>query len=84
MEITPITKEEFNKKTQGRGSHPGEFTMAIDALKPGEGLSTPCKWSHYGSICGSNPQAHTHAKKRGYKIRLSCKDGIVLILKVAP
>ena len=80
--VTKITSEEFIKvaghlKVGRPSSLEGE---AIRLLPPGEGIYFLCKWSHRPQ-CSGTILAYKAAYSRGFKIKTTCKDKVVYVLR---
>jgi len=78
MTIEAITQEEFGKVADTRAA---PFGNAVRALAPGAGVKTTCTWHHSGSTCSGTSLAHQAAKRRGFKVRTTCRDGTVYVFR---
>lgn len=64
-----------------------EETRALSELKPGEAIKFPCRWNHYVSIrhaesCGGTGVAYGAARRAGFAVKATCRDGSVYVLRV--
>ena len=81
MEFTPITKEGFPLTNWA----PSPIAKAVRSLKEvGAGFSTPCIWKHVPShkTCGGYYRAHYPAKVAKIRVRITCQDGTLYVLRV--
>ena len=81
MEFTPITKEGFPLTNWA----PSPIAKAVRSLKEvGAGFSTPCIWKHVPShkTCGGYYRAHYAAKVAKIRVRITCQDGTLYVLRV--
>lgn len=83
MEIEPITAEEFYKTYQHRGANRSDLSIAVSNLKDNEGLQTPCIWKHgQTTSCAGASKALVFARRHGFKVRTSCHNGILRVLRL--
>ena len=80
MEFTPITKDGFPLTNWG----PSPIAKAVRSLEIGAGFSTPCIWKHVPShkTCGGYYRAHYAAKVAKIRVRITCQDGTLYVLRV--
>ncbi len=82
MVVERITPRDFPKHYKyGRTSE--EITAVRDLYKVNEGVKFPCRWSHdKRQVCTANVSFRKVAKDKGFKIKYSCRDKTVYILRV--
>jgi hypothetical protein len=93
MEVTPITSMQFPVPIATGRDQSGELATAIQGLKIGTGVSTPCIWKHHGKpsryspngmACRGTSTAHSAARRGGIRVRTACRDGVFYVLRIKP
>ena len=90
----PISAEEFarvravmNTRRGNRRSLHCPEVEAVLALKPGEGMKTPCRWKHNTgpgrNQCNGINGLRVAARHAGRKVLASCLEGVVYVWRPA-
>ena len=86
MEFRKISTSDFLAISGGRHQRDGkrvEMEIALEALEIDQGFAVPCLWKHYErTTCGGAQTAHTAMKKIGGRIRTSCVNKVLYVLRV--
>ena len=72
----PITEAEFKAQKLS------PFTRQVLALKPGAAFRLKCRWVH-GATCHGGQAAGTVARRAGFHVRASCRDGWLRVWRPA-
>lgn len=80
--FTSISAEEFDAvRGIGRRDNQSLETQALLKLAPGEGFKCPCRWHHYGTVCGGSINLYKKAQRKRFKVSIYCRDGILYALR---
>ena len=78
--VTIITADEFHQLSKSRGRLLSPLGWAMVNLAPDTGLKTPCRWVHNHG-CNGASTAHSVARRYGFKVHTTCKEGTFYILR---